>query len=451
LRATNPRFGLIKTDPKGSAITSDRKRPRWAPGGGDGLTKRIDAASVELSQRDDLALDMLAEETIPGNGRTYRVVFENGVGLRTGPSVGDPRTGMDLEFGEVFTIKTEVKRGNRSYFELIDGRGWAFDWADIEGQRWQLVELAAQLYTVRFPNGVVGLQWQSDTTQRFTKIHAFNDGDTSSLVKAGLRPGDTVVMIDDNPIVGMPFPKVLERMWATGGRQPGNGQFYRVCTKGAYGIGVRESADIKAPRTGADLIRGEVFEVDEIMFPGDYDHPGPEGSKIIYLHLSDNRGWVFDTQDEENPSVIKLEDIEPGATLTMWRGSDEDLLKTLGLKFKQDNEGEDFQITVLEEGKPPTLIPAKPGSNLRRNLMDNGFQVYGNFRASFHCNARQLCGTCVLDVMEGEENITVKSINEKEAMKRNPSGYRLCCNIDVYGDCTVRLRPKDVIYGGGTS
>merc|ERR1712194_308080 len=115
-----------------------------------------------------------------------------------------------------------------------------------------------------------------------------------------------------------------------------------------------------------------------------------------------------------------------------------------------DNEGDDFKITVLEEGQPAQIIKAKPGSNLRKNLVDNDFQIYA-YRAAFNCNARQLCGTCIVDVMDGEENMTVKSINEKKAMASNPSGFRLCCNIDVYGDTTVRLRPKGIVYGGGTS
>jgi len=374
-----------------------------------------------------------------------------GIGIRFGPDVGSERTFEDLYLGEVFEIKTEVIRGNRRYYELLDDRGWVFDWADIEGQRWQLVEIAAQLYTVAFPNGVVGLQWMSDSTQRFTKVFQYNYGDTTSLVQAGLRPGDTVVMIDENPVVGMPFPKVLERIWATGGKQPGSGIFYVVATEGAYGVGVRETADIRGARTGQDIIRGEVFEVDEIIYPGEYDHPGPEGSKIEYLHLADNRGWVFDTKDPEQVSVKALVDVEPGCTLTMWRGSDNDLLRTLGLKFKQDNDGDDFNITVLEEGQPAQIVKAKPGSNLRKNLVDNGFEIYANFRAAFNCNAKQLCGTCIVDVMDGEENMTVKSINEKKAMLDNPGGFRLSCNIDVYGDCTVRLRPKGIVYGGGTS
>merc|ERR1711972_934145 len=97
----------------------------------------------DLAKRDDLGLELLTEETIPGNGRAFRVIFELGIGLRKGPSVGEERTGVDLKLGEVFEIKNEVIRGTRRYFELVDGRGWAFDWADIEGQRWELVELAA--------------------------------------------------------------------------------------------------------------------------------------------------------------------------------------------------------------------------------------------------------------------------------------------------------------------
>ena len=71
-------------------------------------------------------------------------------GIRKEPNIGAKRTGEDLLPGECFEIKKEaddrdlfmtaltvgryfptgckVRRAGRRYFELLDGRGWVFDW-----------------------------------------------------------------------------------------------------------------------------------------------------------------------------------------------------------------------------------------------------------------------------------------------------------------------------------
>lgn len=420
---------------QGMSGSGGRKRqPRWAPaGGGEGLQDSSPVADGE-------------DKEVAGEGRCYRVTFETGIGIRDSPSVSAYRTGRDLVKGEVFEVKTEIRREGRRFFELMDGRGWVFDWSEVDGERVDLVEIAAQLYTVAFPDGVNGVKWGSDTTMRFCSVRDFNsDGDAADLSSAGMRADDILVMIDQDPVVGMPFGKVLERVWATAGRQPGGGIFYKVVTEGPYGIGVRDEPDMDSPRTGQDLIRGTIFQVDEVLEPEE----GEEGP--TFLRLADGSGWAFDLNDSNTPTVMNLKDAEPGCTLTMWRGDAEELSQTIGLKFKQDGEGKPFTITVLEEGQPVQRIPAGPGTNLRKVLIDNGFQVYQELRSVFNCNSRQLCGTCVLDVVDGMENLTVKAVNEKKAMAANPDSFRLSCNIDVYGDVCVRLRPKGVKYGGGTS
>lgn len=418
-----------------------KKKPRWAPGGSGGL---VDQRTTEERLQD------MKEEVIDGGGRCFRVIYDKGIGIRAAPDVDAPRVGEDLVKGEVFEIKTEVRRAGRRYFELVDGRGWAFDWLQLEnGEKEELVELAAQLYTVVFPDGVTGIEWASDITMRYCYVKGFTDeADQMALSAAGVTEGDVLVLVDEDPVPGMPFGKVLERIWATSGRQPGNGLYFRVTTEGAYGIGIRSVPDINGPRTGEDLIRGSVFEVDEAI--------EVEGEPT-YLRLADGRGWVFDTTplDPENPSVQNIADKDPGCSLTLWRGSVEELNKTIGLKFEQDGQdgvpGKPFTITVLEEGKPVQRVAAAPGENLRQVLVSNGFEVYANMRQLVQCSAQQLCGTCVLNVVEGGDNLTVRAVNEKKAMFMNPPTYRLCCNIDVYGDVAVQLRPPGIVYGGGTS
>eukprot|EP00929_Paragymnodinium_shiwhaense_P063014 TRINITY_DN3150_c0_g1_i2.p1 TRINITY_DN3150_c0_g1~~TRINITY_DN3150_c0_g1_i2.p1 ORF type:complete len:512 (-),score=97.97 TRINITY_DN3150_c0_g1_i2:505-2040(-) len=420
-----------------------KRKPRWAPGGGSLTDEKLATIGDDMQAERD---DMLPAVVKPGNGRCFRVTFEYGIGIREGDTINSPRTGEDLKEGEVFEVKTEVQRGARRYFELLDGRGWVFDWIEVDGERVELVELAARLYTMAFPQGVFGIEWFSETTMNFTSVGGFYKDGMIDLVKAGLTEGDVLVMIDEDPVVGLPFAQVLERLWATGGRQPGSGTFYRVVTEGPYGIGIRQNPDINGARTGEDLIRGSVFEVDKVL-------EGEDG--LTYLHLADNRGWVFDNRKRlsqtEQPCVEKIGEADVGCTLTLWRGSKEDLATTLGLNLTLDYNAErTHKITVLEGGAPTTQIVVPTGANLRAALLKNKYQVFDQMRGLFHCNANQLCGTCQVDVMKGVDNLTPQSVNEKTVMALNPPGFRLACNAEVWGDITVRLRPPEARGFGET-
>ena len=38
------------------------------------------------------------------------------------------------------------RRAGRRYFELLDGRGWVFDWFESEGERVDLIERRGELF-----------------------------------------------------------------------------------------------------------------------------------------------------------------------------------------------------------------------------------------------------------------------------------------------------------------
>eukprot|EP00971_Amphidinium_carterae_P161830 3208138-Amphidinium_carterae.1 len=229
---------------RGARIGMLAKRgPRWAPGG---------KAATSKTGWDPQSM---VDEVLPGEGQCFKVMYERGIGLREGPDIYAKRTGRDLVYGEIFEVKTEVRRGGRRYFELMDGRGWAFDWTEVQGERVELLEMAALLYTMVFPNGVDGVEWATDYQLRFTKVKAFKPEAASALLEAGMGVDDILVMIDKEPVAGMPFSQVLNRLWATRGAQPGSGNYYRVITPGPFGIGIREDADIESQRTGEDLVR----------------------------------------------------------------------------------------------------------------------------------------------------------------------------------------------------
>jgi ferredoxin len=50
------------------------------------------------------------------------------------------------------------------------------------------------------------------------------------------------------------------------------------------------------------------------------------------------------------------------------------------------------------------------------------------------------CGTCIMEVTEGWNNLTVPSVLEEKVLKENMAGRhnRLACQAQILGDCTVK-------------
>lgn len=64
------------------------------------------------------------------------------------------------------------------------------------------------------------------------------------------------------------------------------------------------------------------------------------------------------------------------------------------------------------------------------------------FRWPFQISGKQLCGTCIVEIMDGLGNCSRRGIDEASTLRENPLDYRLSCVTDVYGDVTVRVQGK---------
>ena len=51
-----------------------------------------------------------------------------------------------------------------------------------------------------------------------------------------------------------------------------------------------------------------------------------------------------------------------------------------------------------------------------------------------NCNGKQLCGTCIVDVTEGVDKCTRRSLDEASTLRENPKTYKLACITNV---CTL--------------
>jgi ferredoxin len=82
------------------------------------------------------------------------------------------------------------------------------------------------------------------------------------------------------------------------------------------------------------------------------------------------------------------------------------------------------------------------GSNLRDELISRGVSVYQSVTRWTNCNGKQLCGTCIVDVVHGIDGCTRRSVDEASTLRENPETYKLACITNLYGDVTVRVKPK---------
>lgn len=87
------------------------------------------------------------------------------------------------------------------------------------------------------------------------------------------------------------------------------------------------------------------------------------------------------------------------------------------------------------------------GSNLRKEALRNGVQVYEGMERFIHCMGFGLCGTCQVNVKKGKENLSPKTLIERLTLSRmmatigNEEEIRLSCQCKVNGDCTIQTQP----------
>jgi ferredoxin len=95
-------------------------------------------------------------------------------------------------------------------------------------------------------------------------------------------------------------------------------------------------------------------------------------------------------------------------------------------------------INFVEEGR---LVIAMDGANLRTKAVENGIDIYKFVGKLTNCGGYGQCGTCVVEITEGEEHLSPRTDFETKKLKRKPNSYRLACQTLVNGDISVKTRP----------
>ena len=87
-------------------------------------------------------------------------------------------------------------------------------------------------------------------------------------------------------------------------------------------------------------------------------------------------------------------------------------------------------------------IIAADGANLRMKALENGIDLYTFTAKMMNCGGYGQCGTCVVEIVEGMENLSPRTKVEEQKLKKRPPSCRLACQTIVNGPATVKTKPK---------
>ena len=127
-----------------------------------------------------------------------------------------------------------------------------------------------------------------------------------------------------------------------------------------------------------------------------------------------------------------------------FRGS-KDELKAVCTGGAAGGDPETVTVTVIQnkgaEDERTVILTAPAGVNVRQLLVENGINVYQSVTRWTNCKGKQLCGTCIVNVVDGAGGTNRKSMDEASTLRENPESYRLSCVTFAYGDVTVETFP----------
>jgi ferredoxin len=86
-------------------------------------------------------------------------------------------------------------------------------------------------------------------------------------------------------------------------------------------------------------------------------------------------------------------------------------------------------------------VIAANGANLRFKALENNIDIYTFMGKLTNCGGYGQCGTCVVEVLEGEENLSPRTEVENRKLKKKPDTYRLACQTLVNGPVSIKTKP----------
>jgi len=99
-------------------------------------------------------------------------------------------------------------------------------------------------------------------------------------------------------------------------------------------------------------------------------------------------------------------------------------------------------VEFLNEGK---RIVCGQYANLRKVALLHGVEVYKPIHKLpppiGNCRGNGMCGFCVMEIVEGMDHLSPKTLREQFKLKGRPANYRLSCQCQVLGDVVCITAP----------
>ncbi len=95
-------------------------------------------------------------------------------------------------------------------------------------------------------------------------------------------------------------------------------------------------------------------------------------------------------------------------------------------------------IKFVKEDKE---VVAANGANLREKALQNRIDIYTLRGKMTNCAGYGQCGTCIVEIVSGMENLSERTDFEKRKLKKKPDTFRLACQTIVNGPVSVKTKP----------
>ncbi|MBW4652635.1 MAG: (2Fe-2S)-binding protein [Kaiparowitsia implicata GSE-PSE-MK54-09C] len=100
-----------------------------------------------------------------------------------------------------------------------------------------------------------------------------------------------------------------------------------------------------------------------------------------------------------------------------------------------------FQSASIKFLKEDIEVVAADGANLRFKALENKINLYTFRGKMMNCGGYGQCGTCIVEVVDGMENLSPRTEVETRKLKKKPDSYRLACQTLVHGPVSVNTKP----------
>jgi ferredoxin len=100
-----------------------------------------------------------------------------------------------------------------------------------------------------------------------------------------------------------------------------------------------------------------------------------------------------------------------------------------------------FKAVSIQFVKENKEVMATDGANLRIKAIEHGIDLYTFKGKLVNCGGYGQCGTCIVEVIEGMENLSPRTEFETRKLKKKPETYRLACQAIVHGVVSVKTKP----------